>query len=177
MFYFILDLLNWSLANIASYRSTLRKFACQAADHALRFLLGHHVQDSISDVFSSCKVHSVKYSAFRWLFFRVWIFYVLLSTFLQWWSWFNHIYSAYYRIPLCAPPTMTTVDCNNTSFYREGFILSLSLEDGNVGFGEVSVGLMSLLVHVPVYNLVEWCTWCLPDFHLSHLPIFFVSPL
>ncbi|EXB44935.1 Protein PHYLLO [Morus notabilis] len=43
-----------------------------------------------------------------------------------------------FRLPLRAPPTMSTVDHNKTIFYREGFILSLSLEDGRVGYGEVS---------------------------------------
>jgi hypothetical protein len=42
------------------------------------------------------------------------------------------------RIPLCAPSTMTTVDQDGSKFYREGFILSLYLEDGSVGLGEVS---------------------------------------
>lgn len=46
-----------------------------------------------------------------------------------------------YRIPLCAPPTMTMADPNSTAFHREGFILSLSLEDGCEGFGEVSTRL------------------------------------
>ena len=46
------------------------------------------------------------------------------------------------RIQLCAPPTMITVDYDRTSFYREGFILSLYLEDGSVGYGEVSFVLM-----------------------------------
>ncbi|PON74619.1 Menaquinone biosynthesis protein MenD [Parasponia andersonii] len=90
----------------ANFHSTLRKFACQAADGALRFLLRLPVQESVSDVFFRCKVHSIKYSLFR--------------------------------VPLCAPPTVTTFVYNNTSFYRDGFILSLSLEDGSVGFGEVS---------------------------------------
>jgi isochorismate synthase/2-succinyl-5-enolpyruvyl-6-hydroxy-3-cyclohexene-1-carboxylate synthase/2-succinyl-6-hydroxy-2,4-cyclohexadiene-1-carboxylate synthase/O-succinylbenzoate synthase len=42
------------------------------------------------------------------------------------------------RIPLRAPPTMTTVDQHHSKFYREGYILSLYLEDGSVGLGEVS---------------------------------------
>lgn len=42
------------------------------------------------------------------------------------------------RIPLRAPSTMTTVDQDSSKFYREGFILSLYLEDGSVGLGEVS---------------------------------------
>lgn len=34
---------------------------------------------------------------------------------------------------------MISVDDNETRFYREGFILTLYLEDGSVGFGEVSL--------------------------------------
>ncbi|KAJ7943266.1 protein PHYLLO, chloroplastic [Quillaja saponaria] len=43
-----------------------------------------------------------------------------------------------FRIALCAPPTTVTVDHNRTEFYREGYILSLFLEEGAVGFGEVA---------------------------------------
>ncbi|XP_062111267.1 protein PHYLLO, chloroplastic isoform X2 [Humulus lupulus] len=94
-----------SIDSNATFHSILRKFARQAADRALRFLLRLPVEDSVSDLFC-CKVQSIKYSIIR--------------------------------IPLCAPPTLSIVDYNSTGFYREGFILSLSLEDGSVGFGEVS---------------------------------------
>ncbi|KAL3510951.1 hypothetical protein ACH5RR_030352 [Cinchona calisaya] len=43
-----------------------------------------------------------------------------------------------YRVKLCAPPTSTTVGNKSTTFYREGFVLSLSLEDGSTGYGEVA---------------------------------------
>ncbi|XP_043715830.1 protein PHYLLO, chloroplastic isoform X2 [Telopea speciosissima] len=43
-----------------------------------------------------------------------------------------------YRIELCAPHTSTPSSCNSEGFYREGFILTLSLNDGSVGFGEVA---------------------------------------
>ncbi|KAL7171373.1 hypothetical protein ACSBR2_036094 [Camellia fascicularis] len=43
-----------------------------------------------------------------------------------------------YRIQLCAPPTSTSVYYDPMSYYREGFIVVLSLEDGSVGFGEVA---------------------------------------
>ncbi|CAL5421440.1 unnamed protein product [Camellia sinensis] len=43
-----------------------------------------------------------------------------------------------YRIQLCAPPTSTSVYYDPRSYYREGFIVVLSLEDGSVGFGEVA---------------------------------------
>lgn len=49
------------------------------------------------------------------------------------------IFSAWDSIPLCAPPTMISVYDNETRFYREGFILTLYLEDGSIGFGEVSL--------------------------------------
>ena len=44
------------------------------------------------------------------------------------------------RIPLCAPPTTScnSIDQVNRSFFREGFVLSLFLEDGSLGLGEVS---------------------------------------
>ncbi|KDP31426.1 hypothetical protein JCGZ_11802 [Jatropha curcas] len=43
-----------------------------------------------------------------------------------------------YRIQLCAAPTLTSVasDCNK--FHKEGYILSLFLEDGSIGYGEVA---------------------------------------
>ncbi|KAM7271199.1 hypothetical protein ACFE04_030413 [Oxalis oulophora] len=43
-----------------------------------------------------------------------------------------------YRIQLCAPPTSSHNGRNHSEFYREGFILSLYLEDGSMGFGEVA---------------------------------------
>ncbi|XP_075659886.1 protein PHYLLO, chloroplastic isoform X2 [Castanea sativa] len=43
-----------------------------------------------------------------------------------------------FRIPLCAPPTLNLVDHECTKFYREGYILSIYLEDGSVGLGEVA---------------------------------------
>ncbi|XP_015952579.1 protein PHYLLO, chloroplastic isoform X1 [Arachis duranensis] len=43
-----------------------------------------------------------------------------------------------YRFALSAPPTSASVGDNHDEFYREGFIISLILEDGSVGFGEVA---------------------------------------
>ncbi|OMO72203.1 Menaquinone biosynthesis protein MenD [Corchorus olitorius] len=43
-----------------------------------------------------------------------------------------------YRIPLCAPPTSSSFNHDHTRLYREGFILSLTLEDGSIGYGEVA---------------------------------------
>lgn len=43
------------------------------------------------------------------------------------------------RIKLYAPPTSTSATYDSLSCYREGFIIALFLEDGSVGFGEVSV--------------------------------------
>lgn len=43
------------------------------------------------------------------------------------------------RIQLHAPPTSRDIDYEASEFYREGFIISLSLEDGSIGFGEVGV--------------------------------------
>lgn len=46
---------------------------------------------------------------------------------------------------------MSIVDHSKTSFSREGFILSLSLEDGHVGYGEVSVVLsLHACVWIPI---------------------------
>ncbi|MBA0828474.1 hypothetical protein Goarm_013146 [Gossypium armourianum] len=42
-----------------------------------------------------------------------------------------------YRIQLCAPPTSSALYHDRSIFYREGFILSLTLEDGSIGYGEV----------------------------------------
>ncbi|CAK7326442.1 unnamed protein product [Dovyalis caffra] len=43
-----------------------------------------------------------------------------------------------YRIQLCAPPTSSSVDHHRNEFHREGYLLSVSLEDGSVGYGEVA---------------------------------------
>ncbi|XP_057478284.1 protein PHYLLO, chloroplastic isoform X2 [Actinidia eriantha] len=43
-----------------------------------------------------------------------------------------------YRILLYAPPTSTSAQDDPRSCYREGFIVTLSLEDGSMGFGEVA---------------------------------------
>lgn len=43
-----------------------------------------------------------------------------------------------YRIKLCAPPTSASVNYGSEMFYREGFVLSLTLEDGSTGYGEVA---------------------------------------
>ncbi|KAB5538297.1 hypothetical protein DKX38_015830 [Salix brachista] len=43
-----------------------------------------------------------------------------------------------YRIQLCAPPTSSSADHHHNEFHREGYILSVYLEDGSVGYGEVA---------------------------------------
>lgn len=48
-------------------------------------------------------------------------------------------------MPLCAPHTMVSVDGGATSFYREGFILTLYFEDGSFGLGEVCLIFLYLL--------------------------------
>ncbi|XWS69567.1 hypothetical protein CRYUN_Cryun04dG0190100 [Craigia yunnanensis] len=90
----------------ASFHSYLRKFACQAADHAFGIVSKLSLPESMSQGRFHCKICSVSYSL--------------------------------YRIPLCAPPTSSVFDHDNMRFYREGFILSLTLEDGSIGYGEVA---------------------------------------
>ncbi|XP_021292917.1 protein PHYLLO, chloroplastic isoform X1 [Herrania umbratica] len=90
----------------ATFHSYLRKFACQAADHAFGILSKLSLPESMSQGCFHCKIHSMSYSL--------------------------------YRIPLCAPPTSSLSDSDRTRFYREGFILSLTLEDGSIGYGEVA---------------------------------------
>lgn len=43
-----------------------------------------------------------------------------------------------YRIQLSAPPTSTPLSDKASVFHREGFIISLYLDDGTVGFGEIA---------------------------------------
>ncbi|XP_010551342.1 PREDICTED: protein PHYLLO, chloroplastic isoform X2 [Tarenaya hassleriana] len=43
-----------------------------------------------------------------------------------------------YRIELCDRPTMCSVNGESLKFYREGYVLSLTLEDGSIGYGEVA---------------------------------------
>ncbi|XP_017971653.1 PREDICTED: protein PHYLLO, chloroplastic isoform X2 [Theobroma cacao] len=90
----------------ATFHSDIRKFACQAADHAFSILSKLSLPESMSQGCFHCKIHSMSYSL--------------------------------YRIPLCAPPTSSLSDSDRTRFYREGFILSLTLEDGSIGYGEVA---------------------------------------
>lgn len=45
--------------------STLRKFACVAANDALRIVQRLSVKDSVSDDLFLCKVHRMEYSLFR----------------------------------------------------------------------------------------------------------------
>ncbi|KAJ4846899.1 hypothetical protein Tsubulata_026226 [Turnera subulata] len=47
------------------------------------------------------------------------------------------VYSLY-RIELCAPPTTSSIGPDANEFIREGYVLTLSLEDGSVGYGEVA---------------------------------------
>lgn len=49
------------------------------------------------------------------------------------------------RIALCAPPTSTSLGHDHKEFYREGFILSIFLEGGSVGFGEVGIDLYFII--------------------------------
>ncbi|XP_057963060.1 protein PHYLLO, chloroplastic isoform X2 [Malania oleifera] len=90
----------------ASFHSKLRKFACQAADHAMSLFSRLSLPDSAVFSFLHFEVSRLEYSE--------------------------------YRILLSAPPTSISINNDPTKFYREGFILTLSLEDGGVGFGEVA---------------------------------------
>ncbi|KAL5828551.1 hypothetical protein ACOSQ3_018019 [Xanthoceras sorbifolium] len=90
----------------AKFHSTLRKFACLAADNAMNILSRFSIPNSMSNGLSVCKICRMEYSL--------------------------------YRIQLCAPPTSSFVRDGQSKFHREGFILSLYLEDGSVGYGEVA---------------------------------------
>ncbi|XP_023512020.1 protein PHYLLO, chloroplastic isoform X3 [Cucurbita pepo subsp. pepo] len=91
-----------------SFHSVLRKFTCQAVDHGLRIFSRLYFEESVSPGLFLCKISRMEYTLFR--------------------------------IPLCAPPTTScnSIDQVNRSFFREGFVLSLFLEDGSLGLGEVS---------------------------------------
>ncbi|VFQ78024.1 unnamed protein product [Cuscuta campestris] len=43
-----------------------------------------------------------------------------------------------YRVQLSSPPTSASANYKSSAFFREGFIISLSLADGSIGFGEVA---------------------------------------
>ncbi|KAJ0986775.1 hypothetical protein J5N97_005131 [Dioscorea zingiberensis] len=47
------------------------------------------------------------------------------------------VYSQY-RIELCSPPTSSLWNDYSSSFHREGLLLSIELDDGSLGFGEVA---------------------------------------
>ncbi|TYK09049.1 protein PHYLLO [Cucumis melo var. makuwa] len=91
-----------------AFHSVLRKFTCQAVDHGLRIFSRLYSEESVSPGLFLCKISRMECTLFR--------------------------------IPLCAPPTTSSssIDQVRRGFFREGFILSLFLEDGNLGLGEVS---------------------------------------
>ncbi|XP_038893380.1 protein PHYLLO, chloroplastic isoform X5 [Benincasa hispida] len=91
-----------------TFHSVLRKFTCQAVDHGLRIFSGLHSEESVSSGLFLCKISRMECTLFR--------------------------------IPLCAPPTTasSSIDQVSRKFFREGFILSLYLEDGSLGLGEIS---------------------------------------
>ncbi|PKA52996.1 Protein PHYLLO, chloroplastic [Apostasia shenzhenica] len=43
-----------------------------------------------------------------------------------------------YRIQLSAPPTTAPTNHGGKDFYREGFVIAISLDDNNVGYGEIA---------------------------------------
>ncbi|KAL2484725.1 Protein PHYLLO [Abeliophyllum distichum] len=43
-----------------------------------------------------------------------------------------------YRVQLNAPPTSASCSTDTAAFYREGYVITLSLEDGSTGYGEVA---------------------------------------
>ncbi|WCJ35750.1 2-succinyl-5-enolpyruvyl-6-hydroxy-3-cyclohexene-1-carboxylate synthase [Euphorbia peplus] len=90
----------------STFHSTLRKSACQAADHALNVLSRLSFTYAVPEQFFLCKILKMEYSL--------------------------------YRIELGAPPTSALVDQGGNEFHKHGYILSLYLEDGNVGYGEVA---------------------------------------
>ncbi|PIN25904.1 Isochorismate synthase [Handroanthus impetiginosus] len=50
----------------------------------------------------------------------------------------NKMEYSQYRVQLNAPPTSASGNADNTVPYREGFVISLALDDGSIGFGEVA---------------------------------------
>ncbi|XP_018715157.2 protein PHYLLO, chloroplastic isoform X4 [Eucalyptus grandis] len=88
--------------------SSLRSFASQAANGALRILMKIPAPGtvSLSPQFLVCEILRVEFSM--------------------------------YRIPLVAPPTSADPDCDCATSYREGFLLHLYLEDNIVGLGEIA---------------------------------------
>ncbi|OVA12535.1 Thiamine pyrophosphate enzyme [Macleaya cordata] len=98
----------------AKFHRTLSKYVCQAADHALNILSRFSVLDHTSNGFFLCKIQKMEFSLYR------------------------QVSYASIKIQLFAPPTSTPLGDKPARFYREGFILSLYLDDGIVGFGEVA---------------------------------------
>lgn len=58
-----------------------------------------------------------------------------------------------FRVGLCDRPTIYSGE--STQFHREGFILSLTLEDGSIGYGEV--GYFILLFFITKYYIFYIC--------------------
>lgn len=130
------------LTNDCSYFSTLRKSAQQAADHALSILSRLSVGVSISDGLFLYKIHKMNFSLYRLaFFFKTNNFFKLLQHYELYIIRLQASIILCDRIQLCAPPTSSSADHHHNEFHREGYILSVYLEDGSVGYGEVGFGL------------------------------------
>ncbi|XP_056164428.1 protein PHYLLO, chloroplastic isoform X3 [Syzygium oleosum] len=103
----VIEVQSYIEANAVTH-SSLRTFASQAANDALRILMKVSAPGSVtlSPQFLVCEILRVEFSM--------------------------------YRIPLVAPPTSADPDCDCATLYREGFLLHLYLEDGIVGLGEIA---------------------------------------
>lgn len=141
------------LTNGSSF-STLRKSAQQAADHALSILSRLSVRVSISDGLFLCKIHKMDFSLYRLGFFKTNKYFKLLPHHELYIIRLQVSITLCDRIQLCAPPTSSSVDHHQNEFHREGYILSVSLEDGSVGYGEVGFGFnFSVLVQLLFFPL------------------------
>lgn len=132
--------------------SMLRKVSQQGVDHAFNSLSKLTVLNSTNDGFIPRKVGKMQYSKYRLAF--------IYCTDISVWGpeKFTWLFILFYgRIQLSSPPTSSSASHRST-YYREGFIISLYLEDGNTGYGEVihhhflfspSSGRISCLVDSP----------------------------
>ncbi|KAJ8774552.1 hypothetical protein K2173_016998 [Erythroxylum novogranatense] len=117
-----------------AFHSFLRKSAHRAADHALSFLSGIFASNPTSSGFCQFTIHKLQYSIYRLGFIYIAVGCFLLIDLLQ----FTSPKCGCDRIQLCAPPTSGPVDHKQHKFYRKGYILSVCLQDGSVGYGEVA---------------------------------------
>lgn len=120
----------------------MSKFACQAANQTLNFLLGLPLSGSLNNGLFLSKIDKVEYSLYRqvshpspvmvcplltWYKYQTWILWPLTISIFFFWP----------RVQLFTRLTSSQVKNDIKNFFREGFVLRIYLDNATVGLGEV----------------------------------------